>query len=267
VPAEAGGPRRRGVDDHDKVLVGMTGSRRRSVVLQLRDELERLITDEGLMPGDQMPTEAEVGARFGVARGSVREAFKLLEQSGLIEVEHGRGRFVSAIGDLTVDRPITEFESVTDMLAAIGYRPVNKVMSVELAEPSDEETAALQLAPGVAVVRVKRLRMRGRQPLIYEINAFPASLAEGESLNKSMFSGSLNDWLREHGHPLVSSAAEIKAATLPADAARLVPTDAGVPWLLIAERCVDHGGAPVLYSQDYHRGDIFSFHVLRRRTT
>ncbi len=240
---------------------------RRSVVLQLRDELKNLIAAEGLQPGDQVPPEAEIASRFGVARGTVREAFKLLEQGGLIDVRHGSGRFVSAIGGLKVERPVTNFESVTQMLAALGYEPTNKVLSVELVHGSAEETAALGLASGAEVVRLKRLRMHKRKALIYEITAFDAALLEGRSIDREDFSGSLNEWLEAHGRPPVSSAAQIRAVALPADAAEQPELDGDEPWLLTTECCVDSHGIPVLYSQDFHRGDVFSFDVLRQRAT
>jgi Transcriptional regulators len=241
--------------------------KRRSVVLQLRDELKKVIVSKGLKPGDQMLPEAEVAARFGVARGTVREAFKLLEQDGLIDVKHGRGRFVSAISGLLVERPVTEFESVTEMLTGLGYQPVNKVISVEQGRPSEEEAAALELAPDAEVVRVKRLRTHKKKALIYDINTFDAALLQGESVKKSDFSGSLNEWLGERGHPPISSAARIRATVLPAEAAQLPGINAENPWLLISERCVDPAGVPVLYSQDFHRADVFSFYVLRQRAT
>jgi len=36
------------------------------------------------------------------------------------------------------------------------------------------------------------------------------------------------------------------------------------PWLLITELCFTEQGKPVIYAQDYHRGDAFSFNFSRR---
>jgi GntR family transcriptional regulator len=240
---------------------------RRSIVLQLRDELKKMIAAEDLQPGDQVPPEAKIASRFGVARGTVREAFKLLEQGGLIDVRHGSGRFVSAIGGLRVERPVTDFESVTQMLAALGYRPTNNVLSVEVTHPSEEEAAALGLDPDADIVRLKRLRIHKKKALIYEIDTFDATLLEGRSVDAEDFSGSLNEWLEAHGRAPVSSAARIRAMALPADVAERPELDAEEPWLLITECCVDSRGIPVLYSQDFHRGDVLSFHVLRQLAT
>ncbi|HAO2891898.1 TPA: winged helix-turn-helix transcriptional regulator, partial [Escherichia coli] len=81
----------------------------RTLVIQLRERIADLIREQALRPGDKLPTEAQLTARFKISRPALREALKLLEQDGLIYVEHGRGRFVSAISAIQIDRPITVF--------------------------------------------------------------------------------------------------------------------------------------------------------------
>ncbi len=63
---------------------------RDSVVDQLVGAIVRgeLITDA------KLPTEAELIQTFGVSRTVVREALKVLEEKGLIDVQHGRGAIV-----------------------------------------------------------------------------------------------------------------------------------------------------------------------------
>ena len=239
----------------------------RTFTLQLRDELRRLIVDDGLEPGARLPSETELVERFGVSRATVRETLKLLEQDGLIEVVHGRGRFVSPIASLLIDRPVTRYESVTEMLESLGYRPTTRVLSAVLAEASAEEAVALGLERGAQVVRVERLRTQDDEVLVYSLNAFDAELLEGSEPTPESFTGSLNRWLAERGRAPCSSAAQIRAVRLPGDAAKKAGVDGSRPWLMIAERCVDDTGAPVLFSRDYHRGDLFAFHVLRRGDT
>ena len=46
-------------------------------------------------PGARLPTEAELSARFGVNRHTVRRALEELSRDGLVRVEQGRGSFVA----------------------------------------------------------------------------------------------------------------------------------------------------------------------------
>ena len=48
-----------------------------------------------LQPGDQLPTEAELSKRFGVARTVVREAISLLRYDGMVDSRRGVGAFVT----------------------------------------------------------------------------------------------------------------------------------------------------------------------------
>ena len=58
---------------------------RQNIYQQLVEHLQQYIIDNALRPGDRLPTEAELAARFRVSRQSVREAVKVLESIGVIE--------------------------------------------------------------------------------------------------------------------------------------------------------------------------------------
>ncbi|MGH3373578.1 MAG: GntR family transcriptional regulator [Actinoallomurus sp.] len=47
-----------------------------------------------LTAGDILPSEAGIAAQYGVARGTARAALTTLENEGLIETRHGKGRYV-----------------------------------------------------------------------------------------------------------------------------------------------------------------------------
>ena len=55
-------------------------------------------------PGDKLPSERELAARFGVGRPLIREALRSLAELGLIETIPARGTFVRAGGDTRADR-------------------------------------------------------------------------------------------------------------------------------------------------------------------
>lgn len=58
-------------------------------------ELEKIIIDGILKPGQQLPPERLLAEQFGVSRPSVREALKQLAARGLIRTRHGGGNFVT----------------------------------------------------------------------------------------------------------------------------------------------------------------------------
>jgi GntR family transcriptional repressor for pyruvate dehydrogenase complex len=60
-----------------------------------------LIKELAMQPGDKLPTERELVARFGVGRSSIREAIKILNAIGLVRIVAGAGMFVGA-GNLSL---------------------------------------------------------------------------------------------------------------------------------------------------------------------
>lgn len=227
---------------------------------QVRDAVADHIRDQGLKAGDRIPTEAELCAAFGVSRPSVREALRLLEQERLIVTEHGRGRFVTAAAALEVARPITAFESISRMLAALGHAPETRVLSARRlpASADPQAAAALGLAGAEEIFVLERLRQAEGQVLVYSVDTIPAALLpEGGDLQ-----GSVNEMLAGAGYRPVMSRANVAAAFLPEGVAD--GPAASEPWLLVTETCLSEAGTPVLHARDWHRGSLISFNFSRQ---
>lgn len=65
-----------------------------SLADEVANSIKQEILEHKLMPNDQLPTEAELTKVYGVGRSTLREAVKILVNSGLIRVQHGIGMFV-----------------------------------------------------------------------------------------------------------------------------------------------------------------------------
>ena len=77
----------------------------------VQQEIERLINVGELRPGDKL-TEAALAERLGVSRGPVREAFRVLEEAGLVQLEKNRGVYVRQV-------PLGEALEIFDLRAMI----------------------------------------------------------------------------------------------------------------------------------------------------
>jgi len=64
-----------------------------NVIEQIMD----LIKSNELKPGDKLPPERELAEKFSISRGSLREAFRVLESKGLIKSKPGGGRFIREV--------------------------------------------------------------------------------------------------------------------------------------------------------------------------
>jgi GntR family transcriptional repressor for pyruvate dehydrogenase complex len=81
--------------------VNMKPINRVPVVRQVEESIRKLIEEEAFKPGEKLPTETDLCQQLSVGRGTVREAFRLLQARGIVEIKPGRGAFVA--GEPTMD--------------------------------------------------------------------------------------------------------------------------------------------------------------------
>jgi GntR family transcriptional repressor for pyruvate dehydrogenase complex len=53
------------------------------------DQIERAILTGEMREADRLPSERELIGQFGVSRATIREALRVLQSRGLVEVRHG----------------------------------------------------------------------------------------------------------------------------------------------------------------------------------
>lgn len=129
-------------------------SQQEKVYIEIIRELNHIIQEDDLKPGDKLPSERELSERLNVGRSSVREALRSLELLGLIETRRGEGTFIKTVGghrlvevlasfflrekkaksDLAETRKIVEIEALRLACERIDDQKLNKL--AELIEKS-----------------------------------------------------------------------------------------------------------------------------------
>jgi GntR family transcriptional regulator, transcriptional repressor for pyruvate dehydrogenase complex len=134
-------------DDRSARLLNRVNDRRISELIV--DQVRSLIHEGKLKPGDRLPPEREMCERFGVSRVTVREALRVLEASGLVEIH------VGAHGGAYVTQPTSDKvrDSIMDLLTlssvkASDVTEVRMVLEVGIipilcAKAEPEDLAAL----------------------------------------------------------------------------------------------------------------------------
>jgi phosphonate utilization transcriptional regulator len=104
--------------------------RTHSLATLAHKELERMILAGDLPAGGKL-NEAVVAAQLGISRGPIREAFRALEESGLVRVEKNRGVFVRQISVKEADEIYDVRASLDEM---IGRRVAERASAEQLAQ-------------------------------------------------------------------------------------------------------------------------------------
>jgi len=92
------------------------------------DQIRDLMRDGHLRPGDRLPAERDLCERFGVSRVTMREALRMLESAGLVEIRVGArgGAFVTAPSSSRVGEGLADLLT----LSVIGAADVTEVRMI-----------------------------------------------------------------------------------------------------------------------------------------
>ncbi|MFV0427010.1 MAG: GntR family transcriptional regulator [Beutenbergiaceae bacterium] len=235
-----------------------------SLVADLTGKLRELIAQLGVRPGEKIPSESSICKTFGVSRSTAREALKVLEQEGIVRAVRGDGRYLTGDRVVTVKSPVTEYQSVTEMLESRGFEIADVVLRVQESQAQSEVAMQLGIAQGDPVIELTRLRLANGEPAVLCVATVVRDAFVGP-LKFRDWRGSVVSMLDANGFAIRSAAATIKAVELPPEYAENYSLGDRGPWLLTEEVCYLGDMTPVMVALDYHRGDLFSLEVARKR--
>ncbi len=126
-----------------------TDGPRLSVTDQAIESIKAMIVGGELGPGDRLPKEADLAARLGLSRNSLREAVRALSLIGLLEVRQGDGTYVSSLSPddlLATTSFLADVQQPRTVLHVLEVRRVIEAAATALAAQyvTDEELAALE---------------------------------------------------------------------------------------------------------------------------
>ncbi|MEL6218756.1 MAG: phosphonate metabolism transcriptional regulator PhnF [Pseudomonadota bacterium] len=214
------------------------------------------IGDGSLSPGDRLPAESALMARFGCSRHTVRRALSELERLGMLRIEQGRGAFVH---DTAIHYRLSRRVTHSSNLIREGRRPSSQILETET-RPSDEETArGLAIAPGTLVRSITSLSFADDIPISVSENLIEAAqwpeieLSKGALLRMSQIYAAM-------GNPTYRRLSTVILSRAPrADEARLLEQPVS-RWVVVTKK-VDAGpdGTPICYGVTVWSADRVQF--------
>ena len=166
----------------------MTGPTR-PAYLTIADDLRSRIRDGALRSGDQLPTEQELMADYGVSRIVVRQAIDVLRTEGLVISQQGRGTFVRqrppqqerVVGNLYGTRATTSpFATAT---RAAGKAPEWEYQS-RRTTATKAIAERLGIPPGDPVMKTSYRFFADDEPVMLSTSYEPLALTEGTPIEQ-----------------------------------------------------------------------------------
>jgi len=132
---------------------------------QLTEELRKNIEHGDWPPHFLIPSETELCEKYGVSRGTVRQALSQLVQEGLLYRKQGKGTFVA---EPKITQQLNKFYSLTQDMREKGLKPSSRLLQNEKILPDPYIKNILGLKEDEMVYKIMRLRLANEEPLILE---------------------------------------------------------------------------------------------------
>lgn len=184
-------------------------------------------------PGELIPSEVELAARFKVSQGTVRKAIDELSSENLVVRRQGKGTFVSTHHE---ERAHFRFlKLVPD--EGVPVHPDNRILEVKRLRAPAEVARLLELRSGDGVVYIRRLLSFTGAPTILEELWLPGTLFKGLTAEKlEEYKGPMYGLFEsEFGTRMIRATEKIRALAADEATADQLQVAVGTP-LLCAER-------------------------------
>ena len=107
---------------------------------QLVQQVREAVVCGRLTPGDRLPSLREVASRLVINHLTVKQAYQILEQEGLIETLRGRGTFVRSEATAALRRRVGEDldQRLRELAAGAGRAGLSRERFLEMAREAWE---------------------------------------------------------------------------------------------------------------------------------
>jgi GntR family transcriptional regulator len=223
---------------------------------QLEKALIARIADGSLTPGTRLPSEDCLVQEYSVSRTTVRAAIQSLIQRGLVEIQRGKGTFVTLP---RITQELTELTGFVEDMEAVGRKATAKVLDHQVLPSSESVARQLALPKGSPVVRIQRVRLADGNPLSFDETYLPKELGRKITTHNLETNPIFSLLEEKYNTPLIEAEYRLEASCADSNVAKALNIEIGSPILLIERTSYSIGRRPVDYEKLHYRGDRIRF--------
>ena len=229
----------------------------------LYDQIKILITQSLIAgewsPGEAIPSEIELAARFKVSQGTVRKAIDELASENIVVRRQGKGTFVATHAE---ERSHFRFLRVMNNEGDTPY-PDSIVVEFGRAKASAEIARLIDIRVGAPVFSVKRILSYSGKPIILDEICLPAALFKGMTQEKlASYKGSFYSFYEsQYGLRMIRAEERLSALAADKETATHLSLKTGVPLLCVDRIAYTYGDRPVEWRRGLCYTEAYSYHT------
>ena len=217
---------------------------------QIKDFMIRSLEAGEWGPGDAIPSEGELAARFNVSQGTVRKAIDEMASENMLVRRQGKGTFVASHDD---PRSYYRFLRLVPDDGNVEHA-VSAPLSCAIEEAGGEVAAVLGIKIGDPVIHVERLLRFNGEPVVLDqiyliAELFPElTLERLNNEERSLYSLFENDF----GVRMIRAEERLRAVAADRYISGLLAVTEGAPLLLVERTAYSYGDKPVEWRRGFY---------------
>ena len=222
---------------------------------QIKTLITRSLQAGEWRPGEMIPSETELAARYKVSQGTVRKAIDALADENLVMRRQGKGTFVATHSEQKIQFRFLRLMADDGDTGNVTRRVID---CRRLRAPA-EVGRALDLNTGDAVVEVRRVMLFRSVPVVLDDIWLPGHLFKGLTAERlSEYRGPMYGLFEtEFGVRMIRAEEQLRAVAADPAAAELLHVKAGTPLLSVERLSRTYDDTPVelrrgLYNTEAH---------------
>ena len=225
---------------------------------QIKSLITRALVGGEWKPGEAIPSEMELAARFGVSQGTVRKAIDELAAEFIVVRRQGKGTFVA-----THTAPSQQYRFLR--IRSDGgdiVHPTTAFIGLDKIKADAVTAGKLAVRAGTMVMVVKRALVFAGRPLIYDRISLVNSEFPGLNMEALVASrGSIYSFLETaYGARMIRAEENIKAVAADRVAAKVLKVAVGTPLLSVDRVACTYGDKPVEWRQGLCLTEGYSYY-------
>jgi GntR family transcriptional regulator len=212
-------------------------------------------------PGESIPSEMDLAARYRVSQGTVRKAIDELAAENLVVRRQGKGTFVATHAEQHVQYRFLKLQPDNGSVQSEG--PAQRaIIDCKRTRASAEVAKALSLRSGDPVIQVRRVLAFSGVPTILEDLWLPGTPFKGLTADRlSNYQGAMYALFEtEFGVRMVRADERLRAINPDSEQANLLKVSTNTPLLSVERIAYTYNDTPMELRRGLYRTDTHHYH-------